>query len=64
MKKKLAVKTRFEITTTPNGKIFANEGDVIVVSDRGEEYYNILKVNDVAIFSRWMRKTWVDAKCN
>ena len=64
MKKKLTVKNKFEITTTPTGKIFANEGDVIVVPDRSEEYYNILKVNDVVIFSRWMRKAWINTKCN
>jgi hypothetical protein len=62
--KKLTVKTLFEITTTPNGKIFANVGDIILVSDRDSDNYNILKVNNTIIFSRWMRKFWVNAKCN
>lgn len=62
MSTKLVVKTRFEVTTTPSGKIFADVGDVIVVSDRDFEHYNILKVNDTQIFSRWMRKNWVNAK--
>ena len=61
--KKLTVKTEFEVTTTNTGKIFANIGDTVVVSDRGVEHYNILKVNKTKIFSRWMRKAWVDAKC-
>ena len=61
---KLTVKTEFEVTTTNAGKIFANVGDTIVVSNRGAEHYNILKVNETKIFSRWMRKAWVNAKCN
>jgi hypothetical protein len=61
---KLKVKTEFEITTTNAGKIFARVGDTIIVSDRGVEHYNILKVNNIQIFSIWMRKMWVNAKCN
>ena len=61
--KTLKVKTRFEVTTTGNGVIYANVGDTIKVSNRGVEHYNILKVNDTLIFSRWMRKAWIDAKC-
>jgi len=62
--RKLTVKTPFEITTTPTGKIFANVGDIIIVSVRDDEHYNILKVNNTKIFSRWMRKFWINAKCN
>lgn len=61
---KLTVKTEFEITTTPAGKIFAKVGDILVISNRDIEHYNILKVNNTKIFSRWMRKSWVNAKCN
>lgn len=57
------VKTEFEVTTTTSGKIFAKPGDIITVSDKGAEYYNILKINKTQIFSRWMRKSWVNAKC-
>lgn len=57
------VKTKFEVTTTNAGKIFAKVGDTITISNRDAEYYNILKVNDTKIFSRWMRKAWVNAKC-
>lgn len=32
--KKLKVKTRIEITTTPKGKIYAEVGDVITVKDK------------------------------
>ncbi len=60
---KLIVKTRFEVTTTLNGKLFAEVGDVIKVSNRDGEYYNILRVNQTPVFSRWMRKNWVNAKC-
>jgi len=60
---KLKVTKRFEVTTTSSEKIFAEIGDVISVSDRGAEYYNILKVRDTIIFSRWMRKPWVNAHC-
>lgn len=62
--KKLIVKTEFEVTTTPQGKIFAKVGDVLTVTDRGAEFYNILKINKTQIFSIWMRKLWVDTKCN
>jgi len=58
------VKTEFEVTTTNAGKIFAKVGDIITISNRDAEHYNILKVNDIKIFSRWMRKAWVNAKCN
>lgn len=58
------VKTEFEVTTTNAGKIFAKIGDTITISNRDAEHYNILKVNDTKIFSRWMRKAWVNAKCN
>ena len=58
------VKTEFEVTTTINGKVFAKVGDTIVVSNRDAEHYNIIKVNNTKIFSRWMRKNWVNAKCN
>ena len=61
---KLIVKTPFEVTTTDAGKVFAKVGDTITISNRDAEHYNILKVNDTKIFSRWMRKAWVDAKCN
>ena len=61
---KLIVKTEFEVTTTNAGKVFAKVGDTIVVSNRDAEHYNILKVNETKIFSRWMRKAWVNAKCN
>jgi hypothetical protein len=61
--KKLKVITRFEVTTTQEGKIFANEGDTIIVSNRDAEHYNIHKVNDTLIFSRWMRKKWIEVKC-
>ena len=62
--KKLTVKTEFEVTTTNTGKLFAKVGDIIVVSNRDAEHYNILKVDEIKIFSRWMRKAWVNAKCN
>ena len=58
------VKTEFEVTTTNACKIFAKVGDTITISNRDVEHYNILKVNDTKIFSRWMRKAWVNAKCN
>ena len=61
---KLIVKTEFDVTTTDAGKIFANVGDILIVSNRGAEHYNILKISNTLIFSRWMRKAWVDAKCN
>ena len=60
----LTVKNRFEVTTTFNGKLFAEVGDTIKVSNRDSEHYNILKVNQTPVFSRWMRKNWVNAKCN
>jgi hypothetical protein len=63
MEKKI-VKTEFEVTTTNSGKIFAKVGDMLFVSNRGAEHYNILKVNETKIFSIWMRKNWVNAKCN
>ena len=63
MEKKI-VKTEFEVTTTSAGKIFAKVGDAITISNRDVEHYNILKVNDTKIFSRWMRKNWVNAMCN
>lgn len=58
------VKTEFEVTTTNAGKIFAKVGDIITISNRDAEHYNILKINNTKIFSRWMRKAWVNAKCN
>jgi hypothetical protein len=61
---KLIVKTKFEVTTTAKGKIFANVGDVLLVSNRDAEHFKILKLNNFPIFSRWMRKSWVLAKCN
>jgi len=57
------VKTEFEVTTTNAGKIFAKVGDTITISNHDAEHYNILKVNDTKIFSRWMRKFWVNSKC-
>jgi hypothetical protein len=57
------VKTEFEVTTTPKGKIFAKVGDIITLSNHDAEHYRILKVNDVKIYSRWMRKMWVNFKC-
>ena len=62
--KRKTVKTEFEVTTTNAGKVFAKVGDIITISNRDAEHYNILKVNDIKIFSRWMRKAWVNAKCN
>jgi hypothetical protein len=62
MEKKI-VKTEFEVTTTSVGKIIAKVGDVLTISNRDAEHYNILKVNDTQIFSRWMRKNWINAKC-
>jgi len=62
--KKLTVKTPFEITSTPKEKVIASVGDVLTVSDRGVEFYNIHKVNKTQVFSIWMRKTWVNSKCN
>jgi len=61
---KLTVKTEFEVTTTNTSKIFAKVGDAILVSNRDAEHYNILKVNNIRITSRWMRKSWINAKCN
>jgi hypothetical protein len=61
---KLTVKTEFEVTTTNTSKIFAKVGDVILVSNRDAEHYNVLKVNNTRITSRWMRKSWINAKCN
>lgn len=58
------VKTEFEITTTSTGKIIAKVGDVLKVKNKDAEHYYILKLNDKPIFSRWIRKTWVDYKCN
>ena len=60
---KLIVKTEFEVTTTNAGKIFAKVGDTIIISNRDSEHYNIIKVNETKIFSRWMRKAWVNAHC-
>lgn len=40
--KKLRVKTRIEITTTPKGKIYAEVGDVITVKDKW--YANFLNM--------------------
>ena len=61
---KLTVKTEFEVTTTSKGKIFAKVGDVIFITNKDAEHYNILKINNTRITSRWMRKSWIDAKCN
>lgn len=61
---KLTVKTEFEVTTTSMGKIFAKVGDVIFITNKDAEHYNILKINNTRITSRWMRKSWIDAKCN
>lgn len=61
---KLTVKTEFEVTTTSTGKIFAKVGDVIFITNKDAEHYNILKINNTRITSRWMRKSWIDAKCN
>jgi ribosomal protein L14 len=61
---KLTVKTEFEVTTTNTNKIFAKVGDVIIVTNKDAEHYNILKVNNTRITSRWMRKSWINAKCN
>jgi hypothetical protein len=61
---KLTVKTEFEVTTTNTSKIFAKVGDVIIVTNKDAEHYNILKVNNTRITSRWMRKSWINAKCN
>jgi hypothetical protein len=61
---KLTVKNEFEVTTTNTNKIFAKVGDVIIVTNKDAEHYNILKVNNTRITSRWMRKSWINAKCN
>lgn len=61
---KLTVKTEFEVTTTSTSKIFAKVGDVIFITNKDAEHYNILKINNTRITSRWMRKSWIDAKCN
>jgi len=60
---KKTVSRRFEVTTTNTGIVWAEVGDVIVVSNRGGEHYNIKAVNDKPIFSRWMRKNWIEAHC-
>jgi hypothetical protein len=58
------VKKRFHVTTTTKkGKIFAEVGDILTISNRGSEYYNIIKINKTNIFSRWMRKAWIDCFC-
>lgn len=61
---KLTVKTEFEVTTSSTSKIFAKVGDVIFITNKDAEHYNILKINNTRITSRWMRKSWIDAKCN
>jgi len=61
--KKLTVKTKFFITRTNDGEIYANEGDILTVKDKGAEHFNIVKLNDKNIFSIWQRKKWVLAKC-
>ena len=61
---KLTVKTEFEVTTTSTGKIFAKVGDVIFITNKDAEHYNILKINNTRITSRLMRKSWINAKCN
>jgi hypothetical protein len=61
-KQKLLVTKKFEVTTTPSGKIFADVNDILIVSDRDGENYYILKVNDIQIFSRWIKKTWINTK--
>jgi ribosomal protein L14 len=61
---KLTVKTEFEVTTTNTSKIFAKVGDIIIVTNKDAEHYNVLKVNNTRITSRWMRKSWINAKCN
>lgn len=61
---KLTVKTEFEVTTTSTNKIFAKVGDVIFITNKDAEHYNILKINNTRITSRWMRKSWINAKCN
>lgn len=60
---KKTIETEFEVTTTCYGKIFAKVGDIIIISDRDKEHYNIHKINNTKIFSRWMRKSWINAKC-
>jgi len=59
--KKLIVTKTFEVTTTRDGKIFATPNDIIIISEKGAEYYNVLRVNSINIFSRWMRKSWINA---
>ena len=62
--KTLIVKTKFHITTTSkDGKIFAEQGDILKVLDKGCEFYNILKLNNKQIFSIWQRKKWIESKC-
>jgi hypothetical protein len=61
--KKLIVQTEFEVTTNSTGKVIAKKGDVICVTDKDAEHYRILKVNQTNIFSRWMRKKYIEAKC-
>lgn len=59
--KKLIVTKTFEVTTEPAGKIFANVGDTLIVKDKGSEEYYILRLNQKNIFSRWMRKSWINS---
>jgi hypothetical protein len=59
----LIVKSEFFITTTSSEKIIAKRGDVLKVTERGAEYYNIKKLNGINIFSTWIRKPWVLAHC-
>lgn len=59
--KKLIVTKTFELTEETSGKIFANIGDTLIVKDKGVEYYHILRLNEKNIFSRWMRKSWINA---
>jgi len=60
---KLTVITDFQVTTTKEGEVWAKKGDNLVVSIRDHENYNIHKINDKNIYSRWMRRNWVNAKC-
>ena len=47
------------VTTTTEGEVWAEKGDVITVIDKDVDNFIILKVNDRDIFSTWKKKSWV-----
>ena len=60
---KLTVTKPFFITNTKAGEINAKKGDILTVSKRSADYYNIHKLNNTQIFSIWQRTNWVMAHC-